>query len=64
MGTIIEFPAGEISHRSATGADPSMGSATVIILPVIRIERHGDETTDGHGPGAAPGGRRGRRARS
>lgn len=62
MGTIIEFPAA-IARRTAT-VDPSTGPATVIILPVIRIERHGDETTDGHGPGAAPGGSRRRRARS
>jgi hypothetical protein len=65
MGTIIEFPADAASRRlspSMIGTpDGSMG--TVLILPVVRIERDGDEASDGSGPeeGAASGGRRRRR---
>jgi hypothetical protein len=45
-------------------ADRTMG--TVVILPVIRIDRESEETGGGRGPeeGAAPGRRRRRRARS
>jgi len=65
MGTIIEFPADAASRRlspSMIGApDGSMG--TVLILPVVRVERDNDGTNDGRGPeeGAASGGRRRRR---
>ena len=65
MGTIIDFPADAASRRlspSMIGApDGNMG--TVLILPVVRIEREGDEAGDGSGPeeGAASGGRRRRR---
>lgn len=65
MGTIIEFPAQAASRRPGQAMDgaPREGMATVVILPVIRIERYPDETSDGGGPeeGAAPGGRRRRR---
>jgi hypothetical protein len=39
------------------------GMGTVLILPVVRIERQTDETGGGHGPeqGAAAGRRRRRR---
>ena len=39
------------------------GKATVLILPVIRIERQAEETSGGRGPeeGTAPGRRRRRR---
>jgi hypothetical protein len=62
MGTIIEFPAGrrvgssgEVTPRTVTG--------TVLILPVIRIERETDETSGDRGPeqGSAPRRRRRRR---
>jgi hypothetical protein len=64
MGTIIEFPADAASRRLGShmnGAAGGMG--TVLILPVIRIEREPDETSGGSGPeeGAAPGRRRRRR---
>ena len=62
MGTIIEFPAGRRLGSSGDVAPPAeMG--TVLILPVIRIERESDETTGGRGPeeGTAPGRRRRRR---
>lgn len=66
MGTIIEFPAGSVARRAGPSEYTPAATATVIILPVIRIERHTDETSGGQGPeeGAAPGRRRRRRARS
>lgn len=65
MGTIIEFPADAASRRlgsSMIGA-PDNDMGTVLILPVVRIERDGDEASDGSGPeeGADSGGRRRRR---
>ncbi len=69
MGTIIEFPADAASRRPGSTVDGApretrgtvMG--TVLILPVIRIERESDETSGGRGPeeGAAPRRRRRRR---
>jgi hypothetical protein len=65
MGTIIDFPADAVSRRPALGMDgaPHDGMGTILILPVVRIEREGDETSDGRGPeeGTAPGRRRRRR---
>ena len=62
MGTIIEFPAGR-RLGSSGNAVPRTETATIMILPVIRIERESDETSDGRGPeaGTAPGRRRRRR---
>jgi hypothetical protein len=62
MGTIIEFPAAR--RQSLPGnAAPRAETGTVLILPVIRIEREIDETSGGRGPeqGTAPGRRRRRR---
>jgi hypothetical protein len=65
MGTIIEFPADAASRRPGSTMDggPREGMATVLILPVVRIERQSDETRGGSGPeeGTAPGRRRRRR---
>jgi hypothetical protein len=65
MGTIIEFPADAASRRPGVSMDgaPREGMGTVLILPVVRIERPAGETGDGRGPeeGAAPGRRRRRR---
>ena len=63
MGTIIEFPADAVSRRSDINGAPLEGMGTLLILPVVRIEREPDETDDGSGPeeGAAPGRRRRRR---
>ena len=65
MGTIIEFPADAASRRLGSTMDgaPRDGLGTVLILPVVRIERPAAETGDGRGPeeGAAPGRRRRRR---
>jgi hypothetical protein len=68
MGTIIKFPADAAARRPGMAmgvAATRAGSATILILPVIRIERDTDGNKDG-GPaeGAAPGRRRKRRARS
>jgi hypothetical protein len=65
MGTIIEFPADAAARRlgpTMNGA-PREGMGTVLILPVIRIEREPEETSGGRGPeeGTAPGRRRRRR---
>ena len=65
MGTIIEFPADAASRRLGSTMDgaPREGMGTILILPVVRIERDDDETSDDGGPeeGAAPGRRRRRR---
>ncbi len=64
MGTIIAFPADAASRRSGSDVDGGPREAgTVLILPVIRIERQVDETSGGSGPaeGTAPGRRRRRR---
>ena len=66
MGIIIEFPADAASSRrpgSSMDGAPRDGLGTVLILPVIRIERQPAETSGGSGPeeGAAPGRRRRRR---
>ncbi|MBR1222631.1 hypothetical protein JQ557_31850 [Bradyrhizobium sp. U87765 SZCCT0131] len=68
MGTIIDFPTDAVTRRLGSWLDeaPRPGMGTVVILPVVRIERHTDETTGGSGPaeGATAGRRRRRRARS
>jgi hypothetical protein len=65
MGTLLEFPADAASRRPGSTMDgaPREGTATVLILPVVRIERQPDETSGGSGPeeGTAPGRRRRRR---
>jgi hypothetical protein len=60
---VISFPtgrAGRASRAIAGRAEP----ATVIILPVIRIERYIEEPTGGIEPEAAAGSRRRRRKRA
>ena len=68
MGIIVEFPADAALRRAGQGTEAGRRetTATILILPAVRIERHADETTDGSGPeqGTAPGRRRKRRARS
>jgi hypothetical protein len=48
MGTVITFPA-ERSARTDNPPDYRAEHATVVILPVIRIERH-DDSSDGIEP--------------
>ena len=62
MATIIEFPASRRLGSSVEFA-PLEAAGTILILPVVRIERQTDETNGGSGPqqGTAPGRRRRRR---
>ena len=68
MGSIIEFPADAASRRLGSTMDVATraGMGTILILPVIRIERQTEETNGDSGPeeGTATGRRRRRRARS
>jgi hypothetical protein len=65
MGTIIQFPADAASRRLGSTTDGAAGGTmgTVLILPVIRIERETESTSGGRGPeeGATQGRRRRRR---
>jgi hypothetical protein len=70
MGTILAFPAVAASRRSgstikggACEATSRKPKGTVLILPVVRIERAPEETSGGRGPeeGTAASGRRRRR---
>jgi hypothetical protein len=67
MGIIIEFPADATASRrpgSIMDGASREGLGTVLILPVIRIERAPEETSGGRGgpeQGTAPGRRRRRR---
>jgi hypothetical protein len=65
MGIIIEFPADAASRRLGSTMDGAAreGMGTILILPVVRIQREPDETNGGRGPeeGTAPGRRRRRR---
>lgn len=46
MGTVIGFPEHGRSERSGRVIGMRSEPATVIILPVIRIERHSEEPAD------------------
>ena len=65
MATIIEFPADAASRRPDSTSDGAARGAvgTILILPVIRIEREPEATSGGRGPeqGTAPRRRRRRR---
>ena len=67
MGTVIKFPnEGRIVRFGRRDAQDE--SATVIILPVIRIERYVDHVAESAGPNSPPpaankGGRRRARRR-
>jgi hypothetical protein len=62
MATIIQFPADAASRRPRPGISKE-GMGTILILPVVRIERETTATGDDRGPreGAAPSRRRRRR---
>jgi hypothetical protein len=64
MGTIIEFPADAATRRPSMMEVAGESMGTVLILPVVRIERTTEETGGGRGPeeGTAPGRRRRRRS--
>jgi hypothetical protein len=62
MGMVISFPAVERTARgSGATADKSL-SATVVILPVIRIERYVEEPAGEPATSRGPRRRRRRRA--
>jgi hypothetical protein len=63
---VVEFPADATQRRqAATDIARQEGMGTVLILPVIRIERHDGDLFGGGGSdqGAPSGRRRKRRAR-
>jgi hypothetical protein len=64
MGTIVRFPEGQRPAGGGRYVDGQSEPASVIILPVVRIERGPDKPSDGleGGTSAAPGRRRRRRA--
>jgi hypothetical protein len=61
MGTVIQFPESDGARESVGGnrSEP----ATVIILPVIQIERYGDAPSGDHDPSSGASPRRRRRRR-
>jgi hypothetical protein len=61
MGTVVEFPELGRSTRDGRVIGMRAESATVIILPVIRIERYDDEPAES---GASRSQRRRRRRRA
>jgi hypothetical protein len=61
MGTVLTFPS---ARPARDGISPRAGSATVIILPVVRIE-HYDDDPPGHAePTSSSSGRKRRRRAS
>lgn len=46
MGTVIGFPLTRRSDRSDQARLPAAGSATIVILPVVRIERMSENPSD------------------
>ncbi len=66
MGIVVTFPESRRLLRCAHVGGTQGASATIIILPVIRIERYTDEPSDGRsaGPNASGRKRRRRAARS
>ena len=63
MGIIVRFPEGQRPAGAGRYVSASSEPASIIILPVVRIERQPDKPSDGlTGGSAAPGRRRKRRA--
>jgi hypothetical protein len=64
MGSVIRFP--DEKRMTFAGARPQDGPAAVVILPVVRIERHGEEPNGAAPDAGTPRGptRRGRSRRS
>lgn len=60
MGTIITFPADRYVYNDGRGRTPDE-PATIIILPVVRVDRYGDEPCDGMRDGGSTASRKGRR---
>ena len=66
MGTIVQFPEGQRPLSGGRYIDANAEPASVIILPVVRIERDPDEPSGGvdGGSNGTPGRRRRRASRS
>jgi hypothetical protein len=62
MSSIILFPKDAVSRRPAVDAREKTGS--VIILPVVRIERYIDAVPESIEPGTQPPAGNGRRRRA
>jgi len=62
MGIVVAFPEARSSAREA--AEAQAGSATVIILPVVRIERYDEDPTGDVEPASSSSGRKRRRRAS
>ncbi len=61
MGTVVAFPEMRSAVRDAV--DTRIGSATVIILPVVRVEHYDEEPPGDAEPSSlSPGRKRRRRA--
>jgi len=63
MGTLIRFPEQVPTLCTGVADDGRREPATVIILPVVRIERNADETSTDFTPGAGSRARSGRKRR-
>jgi hypothetical protein len=61
MGTVVTFPESRRIARDAYAIGTQNASATIIILPVIRIEHYSDEPSDGCSDGPNASGRKRRR---
>jgi hypothetical protein len=62
---VVEFPADATQRRpTATDMSRSEGRGMVLILPVIRIERHEGDIFGGGGSEQGPPSRRGRKRRT
>jgi hypothetical protein len=62
MGILVTFPAARPVARDAIA--PQAGSATVIILPVVRIDRYDDDPPGHVEPSSSSPGRKRRRRAS
>ena len=60
MGTIVRFPEGQRPAGGGRYVGTNTEPASVIILPVVRVERQPDKPSDGvaGGSSASPGRRR------
>jgi hypothetical protein len=66
MGSVIIFPEARRVLRIATSTVTPAETGSVVILPVVRIERHANEPSDGlsdDSSGSGGGKRRGRATR-
>ena len=62
MGTVLTFPAARPGARDSIARQA--GSATVIILPVVRIERYDDDPPGNAEPSTSSSSRKRRRRAS